>query len=161
MQRFDRIGVCHGGAAPGDEQRRAWMLPNCPPRRWRRAGLIYFERCAGLPRRAAQGATGKNLEPHWAKTAGRYQARGGGTPRRSSYGTEAAWSTTTTSTKEKTSVARYIRTPDKSRQVLAQGHEGQLEASRSGRPASDQADEQGQPRRTCSRSPCATRGKLA
>jgi nitrite reductase (NO-forming)/hydroxylamine reductase len=33
------------------------------------AGKIYFERCAGCHGVLRKGATGKNLEPHWSKTA--------------------------------------------------------------------------------------------
>ena len=33
------------------------------------AKKIYFERCAGCHGVLRKGATGKNLEPHWTKTA--------------------------------------------------------------------------------------------
>ena len=33
------------------------------------AKKIYFERCAGCHGVLRKGATGKNLEPHWTRTA--------------------------------------------------------------------------------------------
>ena len=44
-----------------------------------KAKQIYFERCAGCHGVLRKGATGKNLEPHWAKTAADGTKTEGGT----------------------------------------------------------------------------------
>jgi len=49
----------------------AWAAdaPKLTAEEMEKGKLIYFERCAGCHGVLRKGATGKNLEPHWAKTA--------------------------------------------------------------------------------------------
>ncbi|MCK0506395.1 nitrite reductase [Aromatoleum anaerobium] len=88
-----------------------------------KAKQIYFERCAGCHGVLRKGATGKNLEPHWAKTAADGTKTEGGTLRLGTerlekiiaYGTEGGMvNYDDILTKEEINLmARYIQnTPD-------------------------------------------------
>nr|WP_211166960.1 nitrite reductase [Aromatoleum evansii] len=88
-----------------------------------KAKQIYFERCAGCHGVLRKGATGKNLEPHWTKTAADGTKTEGGTLRLGtdrlekiiSYGTEGGMvNYDDILTKEEINMmARYIQqTPD-------------------------------------------------
>ncbi|MDT3669597.1 MAG: nitrite reductase [Aromatoleum sp.] len=57
----------------------AQSAPQLTPDEKEKAKQIYFERCAGCHGVLRKGATGKNLEPHWAKTAADGTKTEGGT----------------------------------------------------------------------------------
>jgi mono/diheme cytochrome c family protein len=118
------------------------------------SGKTYFERCAGCHGMLRKGATGKNLEPQNTTKLGSSRLE-----KIMTYGTEGGMPNfdDILSKKELANMAQVC--PDAGRRATGvghEGHEGQLETGRAGRRASDQADEQGQPARTSSRSPCVT-----
>ena len=57
----------------------AETAPTITPEEKEAAKKIYFERCAGCHGVLRKGATGKNLEPHWSKTAADGTKTEGGT----------------------------------------------------------------------------------
>ncbi len=57
----------------------AQSAPQLTPDEKEKAKQIYFERCAGCHGVLRKGATGKNLEPHWTKTAADGTKTEGGT----------------------------------------------------------------------------------
>ena len=57
----------------------AQSAPEMTPDEKEKAKQIYFERCAGCHGVLRKGATGKNLEPHWTKTAADGAKTEGGT----------------------------------------------------------------------------------
>ncbi len=117
---------------------------------------IYFERCAGCHGVLRKGATGKNLEPHWAKKAPDGTEQEGGTLKLGTnrlekiigIGTEGGMvNYDDILTKDEINImARYIQqVPDVPPRIQLEGHAGELEVDRSRRSTAQETAEQGQP----------------
>ena len=71
MQKKGLIGSAFAMAVLPLAMSSAWAAdaPKLTAEEMEKGKLIYFERCAGCHGVLRKGATGKNLEPHWTKTA--------------------------------------------------------------------------------------------